>query len=44
MCDRAINRCFLALFYISDWYKTQEICESGISEILFWEIIAWMNI
>ena len=28
MCDIAVNRCFLAFTYITDQYKTQEICES----------------
>ena len=32
MCDKAVNRCFLAFIYILDRYKTQEICDRVISE------------
>ena len=32
MCDRAFNRCFFVSDFVPDWYKTQEICYSLVSE------------
>ena len=32
MYDKAVNKCFLAFFSISNRYKTQEICDRVISE------------
>ena len=32
MYDKAVNKCFLALFSIPNRYKTQEICDRVISE------------
>ena len=34
MYDKAVNRCSICI-YIPDLYKTQEICDSGVSEDLF---------
>ena len=30
MCDKEVNKCFLAFVYIFDQYKTQEICDRAI--------------
>ena len=32
MCDKAVNRRFLAFTYIPDQYKTQEMCDRAIYE------------
>ena len=32
MCDKAINKCFLAFIYITDRHKTQEMCDRAVSE------------
>ena len=32
MCDKVFKKCFLVFIYISDQYKTQEKCDSFISE------------
>ena len=31
-CYKAFNKCFLAFFYILDWYKTQEMCDRITSD------------
>ena len=35
MCDKVFKKCFLVFIYISDQYKTQETCDSFISEDCF---------
>ena len=38
MCDIVVNGCFLAFTYITDQYKTQQICDSLISEDPFLQV------
>ena len=32
MFDKAVNMCFFIFDSISDWYKTQQMCERIVSE------------
>ena len=52
MCNKAVNKCFLYLiiflwyktiYDINIWYKTQEMCDSVVSEDLFL-IVCYPNI
>ena len=35
MWDKAFDKCVLEIFYIPDWYKTQEICDRIIFDYPF---------
>ena len=32
ICDKALNKCFIAVFAIPDQYKIQDMCDRIISE------------
>ena len=32
MCHKAVNTCFIVFSSVSDWYKSQEMCERVVSE------------
>ena len=32
MCGKPLDRCYFALVYVADWYKTQEMCDRYVSE------------
>ena len=44
MCDKAVNKCFLAFIYILDWYKTRQMCDRAIYEDPFMLVYCPENI